>query len=100
MTNLEAIKGRLNYPLSSNSFILALTDRGLTHSDTYAKSQAFDLAYADAITTIVTTPNISEGGYSVSMSDKENLIKLANSIYLKYGEPSSLTPTARFVNRF
>ena len=100
MTNLEAIKGRLNYPLSDNAFILALTDRGLTSTDTYAKGESFDLAYADSITMLVTSPKVSEGGYSVSLTDKATLIKLANGIYNKYGEPSSLKPIARFVNRW
>lgn len=100
MTNLEAIKGRLNYPLSDNAFILALNDRGLTETATYSKGQAFDLAYADSITMLVTSPNISEGGYSVSLADKQTLIKLANGIYSKYGEASSLKPIARFVNRW
>jgi len=99
MTNLEAIKGKLGYPLSDNAFILALDDRGLTSTDTYAKGQAFDLAYADAITTLITTPNVSEGGYSISLADKKNLIKLANGIYTKYGVASSLKPTAKFVQR-
>ena len=101
MTYLEAIKGKLNYPLSDNAFILALTDRGLVQTDTYAKSQAFELAYADAITTLVTSPNVSEGSYSVSLSNKEMLLSLANGIYTKYGEPvSSLKKTATFVNLF
>jgi hypothetical protein len=100
MTNFEAIKGRLGYPLSDNAFKLALSDRGLTDTDTYAKGQAFDLAYADAITMLVTSPNVSEGGYSISLSDKNNLIKLANGIYEKYGTMSSLKPTATFVQRW
>ena len=101
MTNLEAIKAKLNYPLSDNAFTLALLDRGLTATDTYATGQSFDLAYADTITTLVTAPNVSEGGYSVSLSDKKTLLDLANGIYKKYGEPTrSLKPTAIFVQRF
>jgi hypothetical protein len=101
MTNLEAIKGKLSYPLSDNAFILALLDRGLTSTDTYAKGEAFDLAYADAITILITAPNTSEGGYSVSQSDKKTLLDLPNGIYTKYGEPvSSLKKTATFVQRF
>jgi hypothetical protein len=103
MTNLEAIKGKLNYPLSENSFILALEDRGLKSVGIYTKSQAFDLAYADAITTLVTVPNVTEGGYQVSLTDKESLLKLADGIYKKYGELnpiSSLKKTATFVQRF
>jgi hypothetical protein len=104
MTYLEAIKAKLSYPLSdSNAFILALTDRGLTSTDTYAAGESFDLAYADLIVVLVTTPNISEGGYSVSLSDRNTLIKIANGIYTKYEVEtplSSLKPTATFVNRW
>lgn len=100
MTNLEAIKGKLNYPLSDNSFILALNDRGLVETATYSNCQAFELAYADSIKTLITAPNISEGGYSISLSDKAALIKLANGIYAKYGINSSLNPTATFVQRW
>ncbi len=101
MTFLEAIKGKLSYPLSDNAFILALTDRGLTYTDTYAKGESFDLAYADTIFTLITSPNVTEGGYSISLSDKKTLLDLANGIYTKYGEPiSSLKKTATFVQRF
>lgn len=101
MTNLEAIKGKLNYPLTDNAFKLALADRDLTDMATYAKCQAFDLAYADLIVMLITSPNVTEGGYSVSQSDKEMLLNLANGIYTKYGEPvSSLKKTATFVQRW
>lgn len=101
MTYLEAIKGKLNYPLSDNAFILALTDRGLTHTDTYVKGQFFDLAHADTIIMLISSPNITEGGYSVSQSDKNILLDLANGIYVKYGEPvCSLKKIATFVQRF
>jgi hypothetical protein len=97
MTYLEALKGKVTYPLSENALLLALTDRGLTSSDTYAKGRSFDLAYADALMNVVTSPNISEGGYSVSNSDKENLTKVASYIYERYGETAISKPTAKFV---
>lgn len=103
MTYLEAIRGKLGYPLSENAFTLALLDRGLTAGDTYAKGQAFDLAYADAITTLITVPNVTEGGYSVSLTDKKTLLDLAGGIYKKYGVAnpmSSLKKKATFVQRF
>ena len=103
MTYLEAIRAKLSYPLSDNAFILALTDRGLTSTDTYTAGESFDLTYADTIVMLLTTPNISEGGYSISLTDKTALIKLASDIFTKYGEAnplSSLKPTAKFVNRW
>jgi hypothetical protein len=103
MTNLEAIKAKLNYPLTDNAFILALQDRGLASAGIYAGGESFDLAYADAITTLVTVPNVSEGGYQISLTDKTSLLSLAAGIYTKYSAVnpiSSLKKTATFVQRF
>lgn len=101
MTYLEALKAKLNYPLTDNAFTLALTDRGMTASADYAYSAAFQLAYADVIMTLVTSPNISESGYSISMSEKESLKKLAQGIYETYGAVSPIPkPTAKFVQRW
>ena len=106
MTNLEAIKAKLNYPLSDNSFIIALQDRGVTSAGIYAGGESFDLAYADAINTLVTAPDTTEGGFSISFTDKANLLSLADGIYLKYDvdnpiKKSSLkSPKATFVQRF
>uniref|UniRef100_A0A6M3JWL0 Uncharacterized protein n=1 Tax=viral metagenome TaxID=1070528 RepID=A0A6M3JWL0_9ZZZZ len=103
MTNLEAIKAKLNYPLSENAFILALEDRGIYSEGVYVSGESFDLAYADAITTLVTAPNIQEGGFTVSLADKTSLLNLADKIYTKYGVAnpiSSLKKTATFVQRF
>ena len=98
MTNLEAIKAKVNYPLSDNSFILALSDRELVYTATYALSnkQALDLAQADLIYTLVTSPNKTEGGYTISLSDKASLMKLADGIYLKYGIRNPIRPIATF----
>ncbi len=100
MTYLEAIKAKLDYPLSDNAFIVALEDRGLTSTDAYVKGEAFDLAHADAIMMIVTSPDKREGGYSVSLSDRKTLTSLASGIYSRYGITSSLKQTARFVQRW
>jgi hypothetical protein len=100
MTNLEAIKGNVGYPLSDNAFKLALLDRGLNDSDTYsATSKAFELASADAMVKILTSPDVKEGSYSVTVRDTKTLMSLASGIYKKYGESdktSSLKPKATF----
>lgn len=101
MTNLEALKAVLSYPLSNNAFIKALNDRGLTDTATYSTSSAFELARADAIMTLVTAPNIKEGGFSLSQGDKKSLIELANGIYERNGvAPVVPKPTATFVQRW
>lgn len=102
MTNLAAIKAKLNYPLSDNSFILALLDRGLTSTATYSTSdkQALELAQADLIYTLATVPNVTEGGYSVSLSDKQSMLKVADGIYSKYGIRNPSKPTVKFVQKW
>ena len=102
MTNLEAIKGLVGYPLSDNAYTLALLNRGLTSTDEYSigNKQQLELSQADLIFTLVSYPNVTEGGYSVSLSDKKTLISLANGIYTRYLQTSPFKPTARFVQRW
>lgn len=98
MTNLEAIRAKLNYPLSENAFILALQDRGLVAEDAYSNKRSLELTYADLCYTLVSSPNIEEGGYKISMTEKKLLTQVADSIFAKYGLTSPLTPKATFIN--
>lgn len=99
MTNLEAIKAKLNYPLSDNSYILALSDRGLVYTETYSDKRSLELAQADILNTLASAPSITEGGYSIVLSDKNAALKVADSIYKKYGVYNPSKPIARFVNK-
>jgi len=105
MTNLEAIKAKVGWNLSTNSFTLALTDRGLTTTDTYtATSEAFELTYADCLIMLLSSPQSeSEGGYSISSGDRSNLQKIADAIYRKYDDAranNTGTSKAKFVQRW
>lgn len=93
MTNLEALKAAVLFPLDDNTAIKALLDNGIVSSDPYAgKSQPFDLATADTIVSVVTAASIAEGDYSLSVTAKESLVKIASGIYRKYGKPDPLNP--------
>jgi hypothetical protein len=102
MTNLEALQSTIaGYPLTVNTFAKALTDRGITSTDTYTGSgQAFELAQADCYVVLATGANISEGQYSVSVNDRKSLLELANSIYRKWGYPivGATAPKVKAVN--
>lgn len=100
MTNIEALKAKVGYPLSDNSLKLALTDRGLTDSETYstANKKALELAYADCLMTLMSSPNVSEGGYSISLSEKATIKSIATGIYQKWGISDHSAPTARFIS--
>lgn len=103
MTNLEAIKALLNYPLSDNAFILALSDRGLTHTsiyDTSTDKMSLELTKADLIYVMCAHPNITEGGYTLTISDKPAILGIANGIYKKYGVSIPGKKTAKFVQKW
>lgn len=89
MTNLEALQSTVSgFRMDTNVFTRILTDRSITSTDTYVGvSQSFQLATADVYIAAATIVNVSEGGFSVSVNDRENLISMANSIYQRYGKP-------------
>ena len=96
MTTIEALKASVNYPISVDQANVALIDRGLTSTDTYAGiTQEFELAKADILMMLATSANIQEGGFSISMTDKGNMIKIASQIYTKYGVSNPLAPKLR-----
>lgn len=86
MTNLEAIKAEVVHPLPDNSFKKVLLDRGLPDSDQYDPNnlRPFELAKADAILIVVASPNISEGGYTLTVSEKKELKAIASGLYQKH----------------
>lgn len=99
MTNLQALQSTVSYPVSDNTFNRLLLDRGLNPADAYSgKSQAFDLAKADLYKELVASANISEGGFTVSISEKAQLKDLANEIYGQYNEPLIAAPTVKGVS--
>jgi hypothetical protein len=105
MTNLEALKAKVQYPLDDESFQVALEGRSLTYDDVFdiaENKQAFQLAYADCLCSVLTAPSsVSEGGYSVSQGDKKTIIDIVSRIYKRYGEPMPVnSPTATFVRRW
>ena len=88
MTIAEALKSSVGYPLNESSIEKACIDRGLNMNDDYTgATENIELARADLLVLSVTTPSISEGGFSISFSEKKEMMAIANRIYSKYGEP-------------
>ncbi|MBW6491950.1 MAG: hypothetical protein K0B15_12235 [Lentimicrobium sp.] len=86
MTYKEALLSSVGYPFSAVEIELACINRGLSPDGEYtAPSKAYDLAKADLYLVAVNKPNISEGGYSVTVSDKKNYLLLRKAIFDKYG---------------
>jgi hypothetical protein len=97
MTNLQAIQSTVaGYPLSTDTFNRVLLDRGIPAAGAYVgKSAAFELATADMYMILVTSANVSEGGFSVSVSEKAALKKLADTIYTRHQDNATSTPAIR-----
>lgn len=91
MTIREALRNSFPFAVNDSQLDMIAISRGLVIDDVFdpfvASSKPFDLAKADMIKTMVMTPNISEGGVSISYNDKASMIAIANGIYGKYGEP-------------
>lgn len=99
MTNQSALQSTTTYPVHADTITRLLVDRGLLPDDTYAgKSQAFDLAKADLYKELIAGANITEGGFTASLSEKAQLTALANSIYAQYNETLIAQPTVKAVS--
>lgn len=92
-----ALKSKVSFPISDDRVGVIAEDRDLALDAVYTKAigrtPGFRLAMADMITCIVTAPNVTEGGVSISYTDRKSLISLANRIYAKY-EPESIIQEA------
>lgn len=91
-TILQALKDEVHYKLSSGFFENRLLERGLSGdvectADIF-KSKPFKGAVADCLISLLSAPNFVEGDVQFSLTDKSNILKLANSIYKSIGEPS------------
>ena len=89
-TILQALKDEVHYKLSSGFFENRLLERGLDGDYECTvetlKSKPFKGAVADCLRSLVQAPNISEGDISLSLSEKDKIISLANGIYRSIGE--------------
>lgn len=80
----------VSFPLTDSQVEMMSIRRGLDANALYtpevANSPEFELTHADILRLIATQPNVSEGGVSISVSDKATMVAMANSIYRKHGE--------------
>ena len=100
MTNQEALLASINYPFDINKIKKVCIDRELDLTGDYGDdTQSFELAKADLIMLIVTTPNITEGGFTISVTEKQILINMAKEIYLKYNETIPVSTIPKVSNK-
>lgn len=97
MTNLEAVKSTVgyNYPLEDNTYLKALIDADLEPAAEYAKAnaKAVDLCAAALILTLLSSPDLREGSYQVSLSDRASLLSVRKALLAKHGVPDNTGPT-------
>lgn len=91
MTNKEALKEVLMVSVSDLALDKALLDADITGNNTYAKENKgnIDLCAIEVLTWLLSTPDISEGDYSVSY-DRKAVQSRLDLLNLKYN-PTSVT---------
>lgn len=87
----QALKDEVQYPFNigfiENKLLMRGIDGCARFSPEVARSKEFKGAVADCLVALIEAPNFSEGGISISLSDKELIRKRANSLYRTIGEP-------------
>ena len=76
-TVLQALKDEVHYKLSSGFFENRLLERSLDGNE---------ICTIDSLMSLIQMPNFTEGDVSLSLSDKDNILTLANGIYNSIGE--------------
>lgn len=107
-TILQALKDEIGFPIKSGFFENKLIARNINPDDEFsadtAKNDSYLLTYADCLKGLVVgLPNsVTEGDLSLSGADKDNMLKIANGIYNRYGEEESVIkdvqPTVRYID--
>lgn len=92
MNILNALKSKVQYPLSDDTFNSILIDRELSGVDEYSKeianSTLFKGALADSYMQVIICANVSEGGVSITLTEskEKQLLSMANVLYSAIGE--------------
>lgn len=91
LTNKKSLIAAIafNYPIPDDAIEKALIDSDIDGDGNYTKvdEKQIDLCAAGLIVGILTgATSMSEGGFSISMSDREALRKTRSFLLLKWGE--------------
>lgn len=102
MTNKEALVATLQTSVPDNSLEKALADRGIASAGTYGSTQTAGVEQSamDLLWGILSTPDVSEGGYSVRY-DRKSILARLTFLANKYGNTdilAGLTPTVSRAN--
>lgn len=90
-TIAQVLRDEIDYPIPEGKIENMLLCRGLDGTEAITgeilKGNAFRGAVADCLYNLVIAPNISEGDKSITLPDRDVILRLANSIYRSIGEP-------------
>ena len=90
-TIAQALRDEIDYPFPPGKLENRLLRRGLDGTEAITgeilESNAFRGAVADCLYSLIVAPNVSEGDKSVTLPDRDAILRLANSIYRSIGEP-------------
>jgi hypothetical protein len=94
MTNKEALVGVVRVSVPDHSLEKAMIDNDVTGGSTYVKlnEKSIDLCAIDVLQGLLSEPNVSEGGYSISYDRKAVLDRL-NYLNQKHGLVDAAKPT-------
>lgn len=86
----QALIDEVHYPISVGFVENKLLSRGLNPDDGLTietlKSNEFRGAVADCLWSLIEAPSISEADKSISLGDRDIILRKVNSIYLAIGE--------------
>lgn len=89
-TIIQALRDEVQYPVTDGFLQNKLFKRQLSGDAIFTAEVALSKEYqgcvADCMIGVLTSPNISEGGVSISHSDKSVILNIANTIYRNIGE--------------
>lgn len=94
MTNKEALEAVVQVSVSSNVLEKALLDQSVSAAGNYtaSNSEAIDKAAIAVLEGLLSAPNVSEGGFSVSY-DRAAISRRVTALYNKLG----ISPSANVV---
>ena len=86
----QALIDEIHYPISEGFVENKLLSRGLSADDELTidvlKSNEFKGAVADCLWSLIEAPSFSEADKSISLADRDIILRKVNSIYLSIGE--------------
>lgn len=89
-TVLQALTDEIDYPYPDGKMLNKLMVRGLEPDEPVTgqilSGKEFLGAKADCLVDLVSAPDFSESDKSVSLPDRDAILRMANSIYLSIGE--------------